>query len=360
MERYRVRWRWLLVALVGWVLGGGAPVAAPSVGGRVAEAAQLAPLPQRTRVVYGAPPGVAFAVYVGLERGYFEELNLAVELEPVHNTAAIAPNLVNGSLDLGHMAAAPGFFNAVARGLPIKAILDASHYAPGGRSHVVMARQELYDSGQLRGVEQLRGRRVALSSVPGGLGIDLDRALQRVGLTLDAVEQVQLPFVEQAVALANGSVDAAVTLEPFATQIRERGIAEVIRYLNDDYPDHQVSFVMISTQLIERPEVTRAFAVAYLRAARAYERARQFGEGVDEIAQILSRYNQQAPVAVAAAFRNGGMTAIDPQGRLRVESIQYDLDWYRQRGFVDRAIDLAEFVDPQYADYAVGVLGPFR
>lgn len=354
------RWSKLLVALVGLLLLGVAPAAPTSAPAQAAPARQGVALPQPTRIVYGVPPGLAFAVYVALERGYFQEVNLEVELENVNNTAAIAPNLVNGSLDVGHMAAAPGFFNAIARGLPIKAILDASHYAPGGRSHVVMARQELYDNGQLRSVEQLRGRRVALSSVPGGLGIDLDRALQRVGLTIDAVEQVQIPFVEQAVALANGSVDAAVTLEPFATQISERNVAQVIRYLNDDYPDHQVSFPMISTKLIERPEVTRAFAVAYLRGARDYERARQFGEGVDEIAQILSRYNRQNATAVAAAFRNGGMTAIDPDGRLRVESIQYDMQWYHQRGFIDREIDLAEFVDMQYADYAVSVLGPFR
>jgi NitT/TauT family transport system substrate-binding protein len=276
------------------------------------------------------------------------------------NSPAIAPNLVTGQLDLGHNAASPGTFNAVARGLPIKAILDASHYAPGGRSHVIMARQDLYDSGQLRSVEQLRGRRVAMGSVPGGLGIDLDLALRRVGLSLDDVDQIQIPFVEQPPALANGSVDAAVTLEPFATRIVERSLAQTIRYLNDDYPNHQVSFPMISTKLIERPEVVRAFAVAYLRAARDYERARQFGEGVDEVAAALSRHNQQPAALIASVFRNGGMTAMNPDGRLSLESIQFDVQWYRERGFVEREVSVAEFVDTQYADYAVSVLGPFR
>src|SRR5829696_2277799 len=130
----RPRWRAPLLLLMGLLLVGAsvpplvgsAPAAAPP-GALVAEApaAQQAPLPQLTRLSYGVPPGVAFAVYVGLERGYFTELNLDIEIENLNNTAAIAPNLATGQLDLGHMASAPGFFNAVARGLPIKAILDA-------------------------------------------------------------------------------------------------------------------------------------------------------------------------------------------------------------------------------------------
>jgi len=358
--------RWLLLALL--ALGAGLPITAPAVGAVGAGAAgadsvapgPLAPLPQRTKLVYGVPPGVAFAVYVGLERGYFDEMSLDIEIEHLTNSAAITPNLVTGQLDLGHNSAAPGTFNAVARGLPIRAILDTSHYAPGGRSHVIMARQDLFESGQLQGVEQLRGRRVALGSVPGGLSIDLDLALRRVGMTVEDVESVQIPFVEQVAALANSSVDAAVTLEPFAMRVAERGAGQTIQYLNDVYPNHQVAFVMISNKLIERPELARAFASAYLRGARDYERARQFGQNVEEIAGFLSKYNQQPAQLVGSVFRNGGMTAIDPDGRINVESVQHDINWYRDRKYVDGDVSASAFVDSQYADYAVAALGPFR
>jgi ABC-type nitrate/sulfonate/bicarbonate transport system substrate-binding protein len=363
------RRRWLLIAasiLVGalalggpWASGNAAPLGLAGGSVAAASAPQIPVLAERTRLVYGAPQGVAFAVYVGLERGYFAEANLDVDVENV-DVAAIAPNLTTGQIDLGHGPSAPGLFNALARGLPIRAILDASHLAPNGRSHMILARQDLYDGGQVRGVDALRGRRVALNTVASGNAIDLDRSLRLVGMTLDDVEQVQIGFVDQAVALANGSVDAAVTLEPFAGRIVERGVGQPIRYLNQDYPDHQVSFPMIGPRLIERPDVTRAFAVAYLRAARDYERARQFGENVEPVAAALARYTRQDPAQVAATFRDGGMTGIQPDGRIDLTSVQYDIEWYRDHGFVDSALNAASFVDPQYADFALGVLGPFR
>jgi ABC-type nitrate/sulfonate/bicarbonate transport system substrate-binding protein len=296
---------------------------------------------------------------VALERGYFADANIDLELEAL-DVPAIAPSLTTGQIDVGHGPSAPGLFNALARGLPLRAILDASHLAPGGRSHMILARQDLYDSGQLRGVEQLRGRRVALNTVASGLAIDLDLALRRVGLFLDDVDQVQVPFVEQGVALANGSVDAAVTLEPFAGRIVERGVARPLRYLNEDYPDHEVAFAMIGPRLLERPDVVRAFSVAYLRGVRDYERARRFGENVDQVAAALARHTRQEPAQVAAIFRAGGMTGINPDGRINVESVQFDIQWYLERGFVERDLGAATFVDPQFADYAAGALGPFR
>lgn len=361
------RRRWLiavsaLAALLGtavWSAGPDAALALVSARGAAAPVAQVPVLPERTRISYVGPAGVAFAVYVGLERGYFDEANIDVDVENV-DVASITPNVATGQLDVGHGPSSPGLFNALSRGLPIRAILDGSHLVPNGRSHAIVARQDLYDIGQLRGVEGLRGRRVALNSISGANTIELDLALRHVGLTLDDVDVVQIGFVDQAVALANGSIDAAGTLEPFIGRLVERGVAQPIRYVNQDYPDHQVSFPMIGPRLIERPDVTRAFAVAYLRAARDYERARQYGENVEQVAAALAKYTGQDAAQVAAAFRDGGMTGIDPDGHVNVESLQFDIQWYRDHGLAERDLSAASFVDPQYADYAVSVLGPFR
>ncbi len=59
-------------------------------------------------------------------------------------------------------------------------------------------------------------------------------------------------------------------------------------------------------------------------------------------------------------FREGAVTPWDPDGRIDVESVQYDLQWYRERGIIDRELSVAELVDPQYAEYAVSLLGPSR
>ena len=329
------------------------PTAAPA-----ATPQESARLPERTRVVFATTPGAAFPLYVALERGYFDELNVEIDLQDLAAAANITALLATGDVDVGGTAPSPGIYNALARGVPIKAILDQSHFTPGGKSHVLVVRQALYDAGQLRTPEQLRGRRVALQTVQGGLGINLDRSLRRVGMTIDDADPVQLPLPEHPAALANGSVDAAVTFEPIASRSTETNIAAVIRNLSDDYPGHQVAFVMISTKLLERPEVARAFAVAWVRGARDYERARTTGDGLDAVAAALGKYNRQEPALVATLMRENRVTGADPDGRVNVESMQYDLTWYRERGYVERDLNLADFVDMQFADYAVRILGP--
>lgn len=324
------------------------------------EAWLAARLPERTRVVVGAPAGAALHVYVGVERGYFEAVNVEIQLEDRLSSAETVALLGTGEVDVANTSVAPGIFNALGRGLPLRIVMDQTRFAPGGSSHVILARQELYDSGQLRAVEQLRGRRVGLTTTGSGLSIDLDRALQGVGLSINDVDQVQIPFQDQPLALANGSIDASVTFYPLASHATDRHVATPLRSLNEDYPEHQIAVTMIGTRLRERPEVARAFAVGFLRAARDYERARQLDQEVEPVAAAIAKYSRLEPAAVAAYLRGGQMTAVDPNGRVNVDSIRFDQRWYRERGFLDTDVTITDFIDFQYADFAVDTLGPFR
>jgi hypothetical protein len=102
----------------------------------------------------------------------------------------------------------------------------------------------------------------------------------------------------------------------------------------------------------------RAFAVAYLRAVRDYERARTSGENVDAVAAAIAKYSRLDPALVAALLRGDRMTATSADGRVLTESIAYDLQWYRERGYVTQGLDVADLVDEQYAAYAASLLGP--
>jgi NitT/TauT family transport system substrate-binding protein len=326
----------------------------------VPSGAQAARLPERIKVSLGTTPGTVYPLYLAIERGYLDELNLEVELQDIASAADIPALLTRGEVDFGATAPTPGLFNAISRGLPIKFLLDANSYVPGGRSHVLLARQDLYDSGQLRTMEQMRNRRVALATVQGSLAVDLDRALRRVGLTIEDVETVQLPFPDHAAALANGSIEAAVSLEPFAARSIDTQVGSVMRALPEDYPDHQVAVLIISTKMVERPAVVRAFAVAWVRGARDYERARTGSEDADAVAAILSKYNRLQPAQVASLLRDNRLTGVNPAGRINLDSIQYDIQWYRDHGYLERDMSPSDFVDSQYAEYATSVLGPYR
>jgi NitT/TauT family transport system substrate-binding protein len=51
---------------------------------------------------------------------------------------------------------------------------------------------------------------------------------------------------------------------------------------------------------------------------------------------------------------------LDPNGKLDVASMQEDIDYYVQAGYMKEKPDLAKLVDPSFQEYAVQQLGPYQ
>jgi hypothetical protein len=81
--------------------------------------------------------------------------------------------------------------------------------------------------------------------------------------------------------------------------------------------------------------------------------------GIEELAQLLTPYNGLEPTVNADLLQRHGFTSIDPNGQIDKESIVYDMGWYVEGGHLERPIDVDQFVDLQYADWAVAQLGPY-
>src|SRR5262249_53450227 len=154
-------------------------------------------------------------------------------------------------------AVSPATFNAVLRGVAMKAILDASHSDPGQRSHAVMARKDLYDSSVVRAFSDLVGRRVGSGIPPVGPSIAVDRALRRSGHSIDEFDSVSLSQPDMPVALANGSVDGAVVFEPAISTALNLNAGVVLGWLADEYPGQAIAVQVIGPSLIDRPELAR-------------------------------------------------------------------------------------------------------
>ena len=55
-----------------------------------------------------------------------------------------------------------------------------------------------------------------------------------------------------------------------------------------------------------------------------------------------------------------GYGYINPDCRLSVEGMKYDLDWYHAHDYIAQVPDLQQIVDHRYCDYAVQQLGPYQ
>jgi NitT/TauT family transport system substrate-binding protein len=319
-----------------------------------------AALPQAARVRLGVVGIVAGAgYYLAIEKGYFAEQGLDVEAIPFATTADETAPLAAGQLDVGAGATSAGLFNAIARGVDIKLVADEGHTEPGRPGNALVARRAAVDAGQLRGVADLGGRRIAIASTSIGVVSDLRGYLAQGGLTLDDVTLEQMAFPDMASALSNGSVDAAIPVEPFLTLLQQSGLGTRWLWDYEVNPDHQVAVILYGPGFVrEQPEAARRWMTAYLRGVRYFNDAFVRGDATarDETVQVLMKWT---PIRDRGLYDLMSVIGLDPDGDVRVPSLRADQELFLQLGQQDRPVDFDTAVDLQYVGYARQVLGPY-
>jgi NitT/TauT family transport system substrate-binding protein len=339
------------------------PAAANAEGGSSPSVAAVAP----SRPPPLAPPitirsgdsqsGTLAGLYIGIEKGYFAEEGIAVEMVPLASLEPQIAALGTGQLDVGQGGFVPGLFNAVARGIALRIAATAAVHAPG-RSQLIVARRDLLDSGELADYATLRGKTISRPATLGIATIAIDQALRLGGVPDADVSYVNLSFPDTLAALSNRAVDLGYLSEPFATSAIELGFAGKWREMSDLVPNHAASLWVYSSRLVlEQPEAGRRFMVALLRGVRAYEDAYAKQQGRAEVVDVLTRYT---PIKDPALYDKIVWIKLPTAGETNVEALHEDVAWLAAQGAVPRVPDLATLVDTTFTDYAVQRLGPYR
>jgi NitT/TauT family transport system substrate-binding protein len=206
-------------------------------------------------------------IYVALEKGYLREQGIDLQLEAVAGTADIVPFLATGDLDLALGAIGVGLFNAFDRGADMRIIAPAGIMPLEDSVLPLVVRKDLVDSGQVRTPADLRGRRVAVNVRGASVEYVLSKILDRVGMTIHDVDIVSVPFPDMPAALVNGSIDAAIPAEPFATRSVDLGAG--VKLVREVIPGQMTTTILASGKLLrERPDVARRLVLAYMKAIR--------------------------------------------------------------------------------------------
>jgi NitT/TauT family transport system substrate-binding protein len=334
------------------------PLAARPLPG--AAAAKASGLPQRetTRVgVLGISSEVGF--YLAQEHGYFAEQGLNADFERFEAPGAIFAPLSLGELDAASIAVTAAMFNAVNRGVEIRMASPQSRYEPGYSQLFLDVRNDLADSGAVRDFGDLRGRTAAIINLGSPSELLIERALQRGGLGLGDVNLVQLGSGDQITAFANHGIDVGLLTEPQATIAQDRGVAVKWREAASWYPGIQVSTVMYGPNYTARnPDAGQRFLIAYLRGVREYYNAIIANHGGrDGIIDVLTQYT---PLRDRALYDRVSRVYIDPNLTLAEDDLRTTMQWFLDRGLVDRMTDLNNIYDPRFVQNALRVLGPYQ
>jgi NitT/TauT family transport system substrate-binding protein len=299
--------------------------------------------------------------FIADKKGYFRAEGIEVKTTPFASAAGMIAPLGRSQLDVGGGTVAAGLYNAVEQGVYLRIVADKGSVTDKLEYSTLVVRKDLADSGRYQTLADLKGMTIAAASPGSGSESSMNEALKKGGLKYGDVKTVYMGFPQMLVALTNKGIDAAVANEPTLTRLLHGGIA--VRASKDViYPGQQTAVVLYSEDFLQkRRPVAQKFLTAYIRAVRDYNDAisggRLAGPNAAEIISILTASTEIKDRDTYAAMN---AFAVDPNGRIHVEGLKNDLNFFRERGLVSSRVTVEQVIDRSFAAEAVGVLGPYK
>jgi NitT/TauT family transport system substrate-binding protein len=239
-------------------------------------------------------------------------------------------------------------------------VADKGNSRPGFEFSQLGVRRDLLDSGAVRDILDLRGRRIAVASLRSGAEAQVAYVLRRGGLDVGEIELTPLGYPEMILAFGNRAIDAANIIEPSLSAAVSQGVVSTWEQGRSSAAFggvYQAATLVYSGQFAAQTELARRFMVAYLKGVRAYNDAFVRGEGQADVVRILT---ENTALKNPAAYTDMNMAGLDPDGRIAVQSLQLDMAYFRQQGYYTGPITLEGLIDTSFAEYAAQQLGPYR
>jgi NitT/TauT family transport system substrate-binding protein len=295
------------------------------------------------------------------QKGYFRDVGIKVNFINFNSAALMVPSIGTGQIDLGGGAPSAGLYNAIARGIAIKIVADRGSDPPGYGFSDLLVRKDLVTSGKYKSYADLKGMKVAEPAKGASPLCQLVNACAKGGIKYDDLDHVFMSFSDQIVSFRNGSIDAAIGLEPYSSKATQDGFAVRICGADAFYPGEQITTVVYSGNFIEKkPDLAKRWMVAYIRAARFYNDAVRNGHMTGPMAaEAIDIYSAGLKVD-KPTLRAMWAASIDPNGRVNVKSLTEDYNIYKQYGLINGNVDMSQVVDMSFADAAAKTLGPYK
>lgn len=263
------------------------------------------------------------------DRGYFSEAGLSVDMTPMPTGKEIVPNLISGRFDIAAGGPGPDFWQALADGYDIRLIAPMHAERPPATTPLIV-RADLFDSGEITSVDDLRGRPVSSPS-PGTPLFWLHSALESGGLTLDDVDLRFVQYHDVGAAFERKEIDAALLGEPLVTDLIDRRLAA---RLESDFVDGlQPTYLYTLRETLEsRFDDIAAFTGAYLRACADLQSGdHDRNWNAPSTLATIAEFTDVPDVEVVESMH----PVYEPEGRFRRGSVGRIYDFFVSRGEVE-------------------------
>lgn len=206
----------------------------------------------KVRIAYASRSSSALPQYMALQKGFFKEQGLDVEIIQMN------PRLGAAAVTSGEVAFATPFtsvFRGALQGLPIK--LAFVHIKKG--PYFLMVRPEIKE------VQQLRGKKLGVATIKGTDQLVAEEMLQAKGFNISQIQSVAIgdgPVRMQA--LISGAVESVCLAPPHDLMLRKMGYNAILGPPEVGLPS---AGMLTSDKLLkENPQLVRRTLKALLRA----------------------------------------------------------------------------------------------
>jgi NitT/TauT family transport system substrate-binding protein len=221
----------------------------------------------------------------GVEKGYFEEQGLDVQVEPNPGGAANIPGVVAGDFEIAGSNAVSVLL-ARGEGIPIK-MISAGTFATNDQESDFSQILVTGDS-DIEEPADLAGRSVAVNTLANIAEVTIRASLENAGAVHEDIDFLEMGFPDMVPALQEGRVDAVHVIEPFLSIGLDAGMRPIIAPYAGTRPGMAIGSYFSSDEYIaQNPEVIESF-VAGVSAAGDYIAANpdEFREALVGLANV--------------------------------------------------------------------------
>lgn len=291
-KKARVRWVAVVMAfLISTVLG----ACGSSSGDSSVEADAKG---VRTVKIGLIPSMTVSSLYLGIKKGFFEEVKL--EIEPILGTggAAELPKLMTNQIQVAY-GGVIALMLAQQQGLPVKAVANGGLTVEPGKPVPDRVNGVLFvakDSG-IKSAKDLSGKTVAVNALKNLEEVLTRNSIDRAGGNSSKVNFIEMPTSGMLPALDAGRIDAALVFEPTTTIARAQGFEALLRpFVSLDHPASNISVWFTSEQLLEQDPKLIADFQKGMNKSLAYARTHP-----DEARAIVDEYTDISPELIDRA-----------------------------------------------------------
>src|SRR5215213_6670660 len=188
-------------------------------------------------------------LYLGREKGFFEEVQLKIEPQLAEGGAAITPAVLSGNFQIG-FSNTISLLIASSKGLPVQIISQG--VLAGTDKSKAWADLLVLKNGPIKTAKDLEGKTIAVNTLKNICEVTIKASLQKQGVNVNSLKFLEVPFPDMNAALDSKRVDGACVVEPFVSQGKAGKARGIDPFYVNTAPDLSVATYFTSRQYAEQ------------------------------------------------------------------------------------------------------------